>query len=169
MPDLAALGESDGTRNLLGEIKDFRNDTHHAHGIRRSHELDDDVAVLEPLAVAVLSSVNWLSGISWQWVERCEYLDDSSFRTVGLRLRGSHPSWEPFERSATYPLRPDRIYVDSTRAGRPVDLWPLALVSLCPDCRTRELFLINQIRNQRVILRSLEEHSIEIPYLPHET
>ncbi len=168
LQELAALLKNGVTRKLLGEVKDFRNDTHHAHGIRASHELDESVAALEPLVVSALSSVNWLSGIPWNWVERCEYLDESSFRTIGFQLHGSHPSWEPFEHLATYPLRPDRIYVENPSAGRPVDLWPLAIVSVCSECRTRELFLINQIRDQRVILRSLEEHSIEIPYLPPE-
>ncbi|MEU9123529.1 class I SAM-dependent DNA methyltransferase [Streptomyces sp. NPDC048506] len=168
LPELAAIRERDTTRTLLEEIKDFRNHSHHAHGVRMSHEIDEDVEKLEPRVVSAISSVNWLSGIQWYWVERCEYLDESSYRTVGLRLRGSHPSWEPFERSTTYPLRPDRIYVDSDPSGRPVDLWPLAVASLCPDCRTRELFLINQVRDGQVILRSLEEHSLEIPYRTSE-
>ncbi|MFH9562693.1 type I restriction-modification system subunit M [Streptomyces globisporus] len=164
LSELAAIRERDTTRALLEEIKDFRNHSHHAHGVRMNHEIDEDVEKLEPRVVSTISSVNWLSGMEWYWVERCEYLDDSSYRTAGLRLRGSHPSWEPFERSTTYPLRPDRIYVDSDPSGRPVDLWPLAMASLCPDCRTRELFLLNQVRDGQVILRSLEEHSLEIPY-----
>lgn len=164
LPELATLRERDKTPTLLKEIKDFRNDSHHAHGVRMSHEIDEEVEKLEPRVVSAISSVNWLCGIQWYWVERCEYLDESSFRIVGLHLRGSHPSWEPFERSTTYPLRPDRIYVDSDLSGRPIDLWPLAMASLCPDCRTRELFLLNQVQDGRVILRSLEEHSLEIPY-----
>jgi type I restriction enzyme M protein len=165
---LATLRECDTTPMLLKEIKDFRNHSHHAHGVRMSHEIDEEVEKLEPRVVSAISSVNWLCGIQWYWVERCEYLDESSFRIVGLHLRGSHPSWEPFERSTTYPLRPDRIYVDSDLSSRPVDLWPLAMASLCPDCRTRELFLLNQVQDGRVILRSLEEHSLEIAYRTSE-
>ncbi|RAJ61677.1 type I restriction enzyme M protein [Streptomyces sp. Amel2xB2] len=168
LPELAAIRERDATRTLLEEIKDFRNHSHHAHGVRMSHEIDEDVEKLEPRVVSAISSVNWLSGIQWYWVERCEYLDESSYRILGLRLRGSHPSWEPFERSTTYPLRPDRIYVDSDPSGRPVDLWPLAKVSLCPLCRTRELFFLNQVRDGQMILRSLEEHSLEVPYRTSE-
>ncbi|MEV7640944.1 class I SAM-dependent DNA methyltransferase [Streptomyces rubiginosohelvolus] len=168
LAELEAIRDRDTTRKLLEEIKDFRNHSHHSHGVRMSHEIDVDIEKLEPRVVSAISSVNWLSGIQWYWVERCEYLDESSFRTVGLRLRGSHPSWEPFERSTTYPLRPDRVYVDSDPSGRPVDLWPLAVAGLCPDCRTRELFLINQVRDGRVILRSLEEHSLEIPFRTSE-
>ncbi|MCX4455750.1 type I restriction-modification system subunit M [Streptomyces sp. NBC_01728] len=164
LPELEALRERDTTQSLLKEIKDFRNNSHHAHGVRMSHELDEDVEKLEPRVVSAISSVNWLSSTDWFWVERCEYLDESSFRAVGLRLRGSHPSWEPFERSITFPLRPDRIYVDGTPSGKPVDLWPLAMVSLCSDCRTWELFLLNQIRDDKAVLRSLEEHELEIPY-----
>ncbi|MFE7216626.1 hypothetical protein ACFU93_43760 [Streptomyces sp. NPDC057611] len=161
--ELSTLHGRDNARPLLGDIKDFRNDSHHAHGVRATHELDEDVDKLEPYVVSAISSVSWLSGTHWDWVERCEYIDESSYKIVGLRLRGSHPSWEPFERSSTYPLRPDRIYVDSTPSGSPVDLWPLAAVSLCPECRTRELFLLNQVRDGQLTLRSLEEHTLEIP------
>ncbi|MGW6782646.1 type I restriction-modification system subunit M [Streptomyces sp. NPDC054987] len=163
-PRLRELSTLHGrTRPLLGQIKDFRNDSHHAHGVRATHELDEDVDKLEPYVVSAISSVSWLSGTHWDWVERCEYVDESSYKVVGLRLRGSHPSWEPFERSSTYPLRPDRIYIDSTPSGSPVDLWPLAAVKLCPECRTRELFLLNQVRDGKLTLRSLEEHTLEIP------
>lgn len=168
LPELAELHERASTRVLLEEIKDFRNDSHHDHGVRMSHELNADVEKLEPRVLSAISSVNWLSSIHWNWVERCEYLDKSSFRSLGLQLRGSHPSWEPYEQSTTYPLRPERIYVDSTPSRSPIDLWPLAMVSLCPDCRTRELFMLNQVREDQVILRSLEEHSLEIPHLKLE-
>ncbi|MGW1894085.1 type I restriction-modification system subunit M [Streptomyces sp. NPDC002004] len=164
LPELVALREHDVTLSLLKEIKDLRNTSHHAHGVRRSHELDEDVEKLEPYVVSALNSVNWLSSTDWFWVERCEYLDDSSFQAVGLRLRGSHPSWEPFSRPINHPLRPDRIYVDGTPPGVPIDLLPLAMVSLCPDCRTRELFLLNKVSNGTAVLRSLEEHELTIPY-----
>ncbi len=164
LPELVAVHESNVTQSLLKDIKDLRNSSHHAHGVRRSHELDEDVEKLEPPVLSAISSVNWLSSTDWFWVERCEYLDESSFQAVGLRLRGSHPSWEPFSRPIGHPLRPDRIYVDGTPPGKPIDLWPLAMVSLCPDCRTRELFLLKQIVNDTVILCSLEEHELIIPY-----
>nr|WSX49344.1 hypothetical protein OG409_10490 [Streptomyces sp. NBC_00974] len=38
----------------------------------------------------------------------------------------------------------------------------LAAVKLCPECRTRELFLLNQVRDGKLTLRSLEEHTLEI-------
>ncbi|MEU6343983.1 class I SAM-dependent DNA methyltransferase [Streptomyces sp. NPDC046977] len=164
LPELVAVHENNITQLSLKDIKDLRNISHHAHGVRRSHELDEDVENLEPPVLSAISSVNWLSSTDWFWVERCEYLDDSSFHVVGLRLRGSHPNWEPFSRPIDHPLRPDRLYVDGTPPGKPMDLWPLAIVSLCPDCRTRELFLLNQIANDTAILRSLEEHELKIPY-----
>ncbi|MFF1478269.1 N-6 DNA methylase [Streptomyces sp. NPDC058301] len=164
LPELVALHERDVTLSLLNKIRDSRNDSHHAHGVRSSHELDEDAEKLEPYVVSALSSVNWLSSTDWFWVERCEYLDDASYQVVGLRLRGSHPSWEPFSRSIDHPLRRERVYVDGTPSGVPIDLWPLAMVSLCPDCRTRELFLLNKISNGMAILRSLEEHELTIPY-----
>ncbi|MFJ4974518.1 hypothetical protein ACIP6X_04070 [Streptomyces coeruleorubidus] len=134
---LATVRDRGNARALLGHIKDFRNTSHHAHGVRASHQLAEDVERLEPHIVRAISAVSWLSGTHWDWVERCEYLDEGSYRIVGLRLRGSHPSWEPLGRSSTQPLRPDRIYVDSAPYGAPVDRWPFAAVSLCEECRTR--------------------------------
>ncbi|MEU7080845.1 class I SAM-dependent DNA methyltransferase [Streptomyces sp. NPDC046409] len=165
---LATVRDRGNARVFLGHIKDFRNTSHHAHGVRASHQLAEDVERLEPHVVRAISAVSWLSGTHWDWVERCEYLDEGSYRIVGLRLRGSHPSWEPFERSSTQPLRPDRIYVDSAPYGAPVDLWPFAVVSLCEECRTRELFLLNEVRGDQLSLRSLEEHSLEMTYGPPE-
>ncbi|CAL9396155.1 hypothetical protein SUDANB6_01362 [Streptomyces sp. enrichment culture] len=165
---LATVRDRGNARALLGHIKDFRNTSHHAHGVRASHQLAEDVERLEPHIVRAISAVSWLSGTYWDWVERCEYLDEGSYRIVGLRLRGGHPSWEPFERSSPQPLRPDRIYVDSAPYGAPVDLWPFAVVSLCGECRTRELFLLNEARGDQLTLRSLEEHSLEITYGPPE-
>lgn len=162
--ELAVLKERQDTCSLLYSIKAARNTTSHAHGVRFHHELNDEIQTLEPLVVSTVSSVNWLSGTPWEWVDRCEYMDDSAYRIVGSRLRGSHPSWEPFERFSTYPLRPSRIYVDSVSAGVPVDLWPWATVDLCPECRTRELFLLNQCHDDTLTLRSLEDHNLEIAY-----
>lgn len=164
LSELAVLRESQETRSLLQSVKATRNTTSHAHGVRFHHELSDEVETLEPLVLSAVSSVNWMSGTPWEWVDRCEYMDDSSYRIIGSRLRGSHPSWEPFERYSTYPLRPSRIYVDSASAGIPVDLWPWATVTLCPECRTRELFLLNQFREDTLTLRSLEDHDLEITY-----
>lgn len=163
LPDLVRLTDSDGVLTMLAAIKGFRNDSQHSHGIRTSHEIERDVETLEPQVVSAITAVSWLAINPWDWVERCEYLDESSYRIVGLTLRGSHPSWEPFDRPSTAPLKPSRIYVNGA-GGTPIDLWPLAAVSLCPQCRTRELFLLNQCQDETLILRSLEEHELEISY-----
>ncbi|MGW5227783.1 type I restriction-modification system subunit M [Nocardia niigatensis] len=147
---------------LLDGVKDFRNDSHHSHGLRATYELEEEVEKLEPKVVSVIDAASWLTGARWEWVDRCEYLSDNSFNIVGLRLRGSHPSWEPFERFSTTPLKPDRIYANSGPSGPPVDLWPFAVVNFCDKCRARELFLLNQVRGDQLFLRSLEEHSLEI-------
>lgn len=154
---------------LLQAIKDARNDSSHAHGVRAAHQLEEDVEALEPLVVSALTAANWLSTVQWDWVQRCEYLDESSYLLIGQRLRGSHPDWEPFERSSTYPLRPDRLYTgtDTTaETGQPLDLSPLATVRICSDCRARELFLINKVRGNDITLRSLEDHSADITQPP---
>ncbi|MFQ6329624.1 N-6 DNA methylase [Nocardia sp. CWNU-33] len=161
---LVALQERDGVSTLLEGIKEFRNNSHHSHGVRASHEITLEVEKLEPKIVSAIDAASWLSGVHWDWVERCEYLEDSSFKIVGLRLRGSHPNWEPFERTSSDPLKPGRVYVENTPASTPVDLWPFAAVNLCDTCRTHELFLLNKVRGDQLTLRSLEEHSMEITY-----
>jgi type I restriction enzyme M protein len=168
LSELSCLRPVNGVRGALGTIKDYRNDSHHSHGVRVSHELKAEIEKLEPHVISTITAVNWLSSTPWEWIERCEYLDESSYRIVGLRLRGSHPSWEPFERPSIYPLKPDRVYVDCIPGGTPVGLWPFVVVRLCPECRTRELFLLNQARDDSLILRSLEEHQLEISYTEPE-
>jgi type I restriction enzyme M protein len=167
-PRMRELGElRDSTRliELLRMIKGVRNDSAHAHGVRAAHQLEKEAEILEPLVVSALVTANWLSTVQWDWVERCEYLDESSYLLTGRRLRGSHPDWEPFERSSTYPMRPDRLYAGTdttTMRGRPVDLTPLAAVQICPECHAYELFLIDQVRDGQIKLRSLEDHSIPV-------
>lgn len=163
MRELAELRANEELRRALDEIRVFRNSTHHAHGVRVGHELEAEVDRLEPRVMTALTLANWLSGMQWESVDLCAYLDQNSYRLSGKRLRGSHPSWEPFERSSTYPVRPGRVYTGTTALGEPVDLWPLAVVELCTKCAAHELFLINEVRRGDVVLRSLEEHTIIVP------
>jgi type I restriction enzyme M protein len=163
MRELAELRDNSRLTELLQAIKGVRNDSSHAHGVRAEHQLEDEVAALEPLVVAALTAANWLPSIQWDWVQRCEYLDEFSYVLIGQRLRGSHPDWEPFVRSSTYPLRPGRVYAGTdteAEAGQPVDLSLLAAVRICDECSTRELFLINKVIGDDITLRSLEEHSV---------
>ncbi|EWM12064.1 type I site-specific deoxyribonuclease modification subunit [Kutzneria sp. 744] len=169
MRELGELRDNARLVGLLRAIKVVRNTSSHAYGVRAPYQLEKEVEALEPLVVSALTAANWLSTVQWDWVQRCEYLDESSYLLIGLRLRGSHPDWEPFERSSTYPLRPGRIYTGTdtaAEAGQPVDLSPLAAVRICSDCRARELFLINKVRGDDITLRSLEEHSADIPQSP---
>jgi type I restriction enzyme M protein len=131
LPGLVRLANSDGVSAVLSAIKNVRNNSHHSHGVRTSHEIERDVETLEPQVVSAITAVSWLAGNPWDWVERCEYLGESSYRIAGLTLRGSHPSWEPYDRPSTSPLKPSRIYVN-VAGGTPIDLWPLAAVSLRP-------------------------------------
>lgn len=165
MRELGELRDSIRLIELLRKIKQVRNDSSHAHGVRAAHQLDEEAETLEPLVVSALVTANWLSTVRWDWVEHCQYLDEFSYLLTGRRLRGSHLDWEPFERSSTYPMRPGRLYAGTdttTNTGQPVDLTPLAAVKICPQCQAYELFLIDQVRDGQITLRSLEEHSIHI-------
>jgi type I restriction enzyme M protein len=163
LPDLARLADPDGVSTLLDTLRELRNGTHHSHGVRAGFEIERDVRALDPHVVTAITAVNWLAGNPWDWVERCEYLDESSYRIVGLTLRGSHPGWEPFDRPSTHPLKPQRVYVNGS-GGTPITLWPFAEVRVCATCQTRELFLLNKWLDDTLILRSLEEHEITITY-----
>ncbi|CAM5715710.1 hypothetical protein SALBM135S_01254 [Streptomyces alboniger] len=59
---LATVRARGNARVFLGHIKDFRNTSHHAHGVRASHQLAEDVERLEPHVVRAISAVSWLSG-----------------------------------------------------------------------------------------------------------
>ena len=169
MRELGELRDSIRLIELLRKIKDIRNDSSHAHGVRAAHQLEEEAEALEPLVVSALVTANWLSTVQWDWVEHCEYLDESSYLLTGRRLRGSHLDWEPFERSSTYPMRPGRLYAgtDTTaETGQPVDLTPLAVVRICPQCHAYELFLIDHVRGGQITLRSLEEHSVRVIQTP---
>ena len=169
MRELGELRDSIRLIELLRKIKEVRNDSSHAHGVRAAHQLEEEAEALEPLVVSALVTANWLSSVRWDWVEHCRYLDESSYLLTGRRLRGSHLDWEPFERSSTYPMRPGRLYAGTdtpAETGQPVDLTPLAAVRICPQCHAYELFLIDQVRDGQITLRSLEEHSVSLAQSP---
>lgn len=98
-----SLNDPDGTLKHLTDIKAFRNSTHHSHGVRSDHENNMLAAKLEPHVTSAISKASWLAEDQWIWVERCEYLADNSYRIIGLRMHGSHPEWEPIERSSSAP------------------------------------------------------------------
>lgn len=151
--------------SLLNRIKDFRNNgPAHAHGVRETHEIGEAADELERLVLSTLRSVAWLSSTHWDWVERCEYLDEASYNLVKQRLRGSHPAWEPIEESSQQPMKPKHIYARNGRTHSSLDLWPLASVDVCSKCNARELFLIDKVQQGILTLRSLREHSKEINY-----
>jgi hypothetical protein len=77
--------------------------------------------------------------------------------TVGDRLPGAfEPTW------GSVAAREIAVTENLQRSdGGPGSL---AVVSLCADCRSRELFLLNQVRDDQLVLRSLEEHALEITY-----
>jgi type I restriction enzyme M protein len=148
-----------GAHTLLTSILDVRNEARHEYGVHAAHELEDEVATLEPVVVGALESVSWLSGLHWNLVERCEYTG-TGFKLIGQRLRGSHPEWEPFERSRVEPLAPHRIYVEGPSSADPIALWPIASAELCPICGTRELFLLKEVMGKVITLRSGKDHEI---------
>ncbi|WP_081005402.1 type I restriction-modification system subunit M, partial [Rhodococcus rhodochrous] len=159
---LQSLGNPDGILGLLGKIREYRNTTHHSHGVRVEHEMNTLAANLEPHIASAIAKASWLSENQWIWVERCEYLDNDSYRIVGLRMHGSHPGWEPIERRSPVPLRPSRIYVEDAYLGTSLDLSPFAVVELCERCQVRELFLLDQtLPGGTLVLRSLVEHSLD--------
>jgi type I restriction enzyme M protein len=166
--DLLADGSVHELRELEGSfgpdfltpIRNIRNDARHEYGVHALHELEEEVAQLEPMVVNALQSASWLSALHWNLVERCEYTG-SGFRLIGQRLRGSHPDWEPFERSSIDPIAPNRIYVEGPSSPAPVSLSPIASVELCPTCRTWELFLLKEVEGKVMTLRSSKDHEIK--------
>ncbi|MFJ7949534.1 N-6 DNA methylase [Streptomyces sp. NPDC096354] len=160
LPELEGTLDPGGALGPLARLLDIRNDSGHAYGVRAAHELEREVNALEPVVVAALESVGWLSGLHWDLVDACAYTANG-FTLVGRRLRGSHPDWEPFERPRPDPLVPNRIYVEGPSSPEPLELWPIATGEVCQVCGTRELFLLNKVeKNQVMTLRSGRDHEI---------
>jgi type I restriction enzyme M protein len=161
LPELERVMDPDGAYQALEKILEFRNFSGHAHGVRSRYEVKDEVDRLEPVLLSALDSVGWLSGVSWNMVEQCQFIGNG-FQLLGERLRGSNAEWEPFNRPSANPVIPDHIYVEGPSSNISIDLWPVAYVGLCSDenCHSRELFLLDSINGSTLSLRSLKDHSI---------
>nr|WP_308309812.1 class I SAM-dependent DNA methyltransferase [Streptomyces sp. CHD11] len=160
LPELEGALEPDGVFDLLDQLRGTRNDSSHASRVQPEHELEREVNALEPVVVATLESVGWLSGLHWDLVDTCAYTGNGGFTLIGRRLRGSHPDWETFERPHPGTLDPNRIYVQSPSTAEPLALWPIARAEVCTECDARELFLLHKITktNGVVTLRCGRDH-----------
>ncbi|MFF5393464.1 class I SAM-dependent DNA methyltransferase [Streptomyces sp. NPDC013012] len=144
LPELEGALDPGGVLGTLRELRGIRNDSSHASRVQPEHKLERDVEALQPLVVAALESVGWLSALRWELVDTCAYTGNGGFTLIGRRLQGSHPDWEPFERSFPDTLDPDRIYVEGPSSPMPLPLWPVARAEVCEDCDARELFLFHK-------------------------
>lgn len=144
LPELEGALDPGGVLGTLRELRGMRNDSSHASRVQPEHKLEREVDALQPLVVAALESVGWLSALRWELVDTCAYTSNGGFTLIGRRLQGSHPDWEPFERSFPDTLDPDRIYVEGPSSSRPLPLWPVARAEVCEDCDARELFLFHK-------------------------
>ncbi|MFF9839250.1 N-6 DNA methylase [Streptomyces sp. NPDC013740] len=144
LPELEGALDAGGVLGTLRELRGMRNDSSHASRVQPEHKLERDVESLQPLVVAALESVGWLSALRWELVDTCAYTGNGGFTLIGRRLQGSHPDWEPFERYFPGTVDPDRIYVEGPSSPVPLPLWPVARVEVCEDCDARELFLFHK-------------------------
>lgn len=144
LPELEGALDPGGVLGTLRELRGMRNDSSHASRVQPEHKLVREVDALQPLVVAALESVGWLSALRWELVDTCAYTGNGGFTLIGRRLQGSHPDWEPFERSFPGTLDPDRIYVEGPSSPQPLPLWPVARAEVCEDCDARELFLFHK-------------------------
>lgn len=144
LPELEGALDPGGVLGTLRELRGMRNDSSHASRVQPEHKLEREVNALQPLVVAALESVGWLSALRWELVDTCAYTGNGGYTLIGRRLQGSHPDWEPFDRLFPGTLDPDRIYVESPSSPRPLSLWPVARAEVCEDCDARELFLFHK-------------------------
>jgi type I restriction-modification system DNA methylase subunit len=163
VPELGELEEmlgDGGPQEILLRIQRARNSSGHAYGVRAAHELEEEIADIEPVVVSALETVSWLAQLQFDLVDRCEYTG-SAFRLIGRRLRGSHPEWEPFERLVPEPVAPSQVYVNNLASTRTIQLAPVANTRLCIDCRQWELFILNDIHDDVATFRSGRDHEIK--------
>ncbi|GIF04623.1 hypothetical protein Asi03nite_21610 [Actinoplanes siamensis] len=160
LPELDSILDDNGTHNLLIQALKFRNDSGHSFGVQPAHELEEEIAQIEPVVQLTLESASWLAQLQYDLVDRCEYTG-TGFRLIGRRLRGSHPDWEPFERLVSDPVTPHRVYVNGPSNAAAIELWPTASAELCPKCRQWEFFVINEVHRRTATLRSGRDHEID--------
>ncbi|MEU5132970.1 class I SAM-dependent DNA methyltransferase [Streptomyces californicus] len=163
LPELEGALDAVGAVGPLTQLAGMRNHSGHKTRVQPEHELEREVSALERVVVAALEAVGWLSSLHWDLVDACAYIGKGQFAVTGRRLRGSHPDWEPFERPRAGTVEPNRIYVEGLSSTALLDLWPVARVEVCPECDTRELFLLHKIEDKtRVMtLRCGRDHEID--------
>lgn len=147
VPELVELEDAlapGGAHDLLTEISNLRNQTHHAQGVRSRFQLEVELKQNDPLIISTLESVSWLPALRWEHVDECQYLGDGH-ELAGELLHGSHPGWEPFRRPVGKPRLRDRVWVESPSSADPLDRGAIAIVEFCSKCNSRELFLIDKI------------------------
>jgi hypothetical protein len=164
LPAFEGMRGLDGTLSVLQKIKDHRNASGHAFGVRQAHERDAEVRSLEPMVVTALETLPWLSRLHWDLIEHCSYIG-AGYTLRGRRLRGSHPEWEPLDEEYHEQLAPHRIYLRGPLLAAPIDLTPVASVGICDACGQRELFLINNAKVSgaqvtQLTLRSDKDHEM---------
>ncbi|MFG1945750.1 class I SAM-dependent DNA methyltransferase [Nonomuraea sp. NPDC048826] len=164
LPVFESMRGPHGALSILQKIKNQRNASGHAFGVRPAHERDAEVRSLEPVVVAALESLPWLARFHWDLIEHCGYIGPG-YILQGRRLRGSHPEWEPLDEEYHQQLAPHRIYLRGPLLATSIDLTPVASVSICDVCNQRELFLINKAkvsggRVAQLTLRSDKDHEV---------
>lgn len=163
LPELEGALDPGGVFDLLNQLRGMRNNSSHASRVQPEHELEREVQALEPVVVATLESVGWLSGLHWDLVDTCAYTGNRGFTLIGRRLRGSHLDWETFERPYPGPLDPNRIYVQGPSSAEPLALWPIARAEVCTECDARELFLLHKIAKENGAITSRCGRDHEFP------
>ncbi|WP_454852446.1 N-6 DNA methylase [Promicromonospora soli] len=160
LPELEGALRAGGLIELLDKLRDMRNVSSHASRVQPAHELEREVNALEPLVVATLESVGWLSGLQWDVVDTCAYTGNGGFTLSGRRLRGSHPDWEKLERPYPGTLDPNRIYVRGPSSSAPLPLWPIARAEVCTECDAWELCLLHKTAKEgSITLRCGRDHA----------
>ncbi|MGQ5262869.1 hypothetical protein ACTWLT_19225 [Micromonospora sp. ZYX-F-536] len=160
LTELDSILDENSTHTRLTQALKFRNDSGHSFGVQPAHELEEEIAQIEPVVQLTLESASWLAQLQYDLVDRCEYTG-AGFRLIGRRLRGSHPDWEPFERLLSGPVTPHRVYVNGPSNAAAIELWPTAGAELCPKCRQWEFFAINEVHRHTATLRSGRDHEID--------
>lgn len=167
LPELAALSfRKKGTGGALDAALQIRNRGGHAHGVATEAILKERLEELEPLLVAALEDLVWLSSVQQLSVRSCYVRDSRAGLEIDAELlSGAHPVWEPRSMQVAMPIAPRTVVAFLPNVAEPLELAPFLCVQTCAVCKREEAYILERVQaNGSLRGRSIRDHETDIAF-----